>query len=104
MDERIEYLVLRCEAIADLAVRAEVLELLRLVLALHGAGLARLVAAAAGAPNLEALRAAWGRDEGLRGLAELHGLALPAEVAPGASAGGRADFVPLAALAGRARG
>ena len=100
MEERIEYLVGRCEAIADLAVRAEVVELLRLVLALHGTGLARLLAVAAGAPSIEAAQAAWGRDEGLRLLLELHGLELP----PSAPARGVGDFVPLAALAGPARG
>jgi len=98
MDERIEYLMSRCEAIAEAAVRAEVLELLGLVLELHRAGLAGMMAAAAGAGDLEGLRAAWGRDERVRGLAELHGLELPA------AAAGRGGFVPLAALAGsRAR-
>jgi len=78
-DARIEALVARCEQIPDPDLRADVLELLQLILGLHRQGLARMAATAP---------AAWPRQPSIRALFELHTLELPAP----------ADFVPVASL------
>ena len=97
--ERIELLVERCEAISDAGLRDQVIELLRLVLELNGSGIRRMLDAAAGAPHLEALLAAWGRDAEVAGLLQLHGLELPhPQPAQAAPAAGPAGFVPLETL------
>lgn len=93
---RIEELVERLEAIADDGLRAEMQELMRLMLDWHGAALARLMAAAAEAPHLEAALAAWARDGEVTALCELHGVTLPAP-APVRSA----TFVPIEQLTAR---
>ncbi|HXE30604.1 MAG TPA: hypothetical protein VN515_02255 [Terriglobales bacterium] len=104
-EERIPYLVSRCEAIADPELRADMLELFGRVMALHERGLRRLLAAAAGAPHLEAARAAWERAPEVAALLELHGLdradAVELWTSPPPSGGG--SFVRLETLAtGRA--
>jgi len=90
---RIEYLAARCEAIGDAQLRADVLELMGLILELHGSGLRRMLAAVDAAPHLEAALAAWGRDAEVAGLCELHGVAIPRRRAPSAP-----GFVPLEEL------
>lgn len=94
--ERIEALVARCEAIPDATLRAEVLELMGLILELHGSGIKSLMAAAGEAPHLEAALAAWARDAGIGALCELHGVEIPRRRAPAASK--TANFVPLEEL------
>lgn len=93
--DRIEPLVARCEAIPDPALRADVLELVRLVLEFHGDALATMLQAAAEAPHLEALLAAWRRSPAISAVLQLHDLAFPKPPPPSLPQG---DFVPLATL------
>ncbi|MGH9417091.1 MAG: hypothetical protein ACRD01_10735 [Terriglobales bacterium] len=85
-DQRAAELIERCQEIGDSELRADVVELLQLVLELHRQGLARM---------LRLPPEAWRQDEQIGALAELHGLSLPgvASIAAG-------DFVPLHALKG----
>ncbi|TAN23853.1 MAG: hypothetical protein EPN33_03285 [Acidobacteria bacterium] len=93
--ERIESLVARCEAIPDPALRSDVLELLRMVLEFHAEALAAMLQAAAEAPHIEALLAAWRREASVAALLELHSLPFPQPTRPPVPQG---DFVPLATL------
>ncbi|MGH9466748.1 MAG: hypothetical protein ACRD1Y_05280 [Terriglobales bacterium] len=93
-----EALAARCEAIADRELRTDVLELLRLVLELHGGALEKMLRTAGEAPHPAALVAAWKREQDIAALVELHELEWPAVAAPAPPAGG--NFVPLVALAG----
>ncbi|MGH9487403.1 MAG: hypothetical protein ACRD04_07405 [Terriglobales bacterium] len=95
--ERITALVARCETIPDPHLRADVLELLRRLLDLHREGLEPLLRAAAEAPHLEALRAAWRRDQAVAALLDLHALEIPNP--PSQPPPGGSNFVPLTALA-----
>lgn len=99
--ERIETLTARCEAIADPDVRADVLELLRLVLDLHTAGLRIMLESALEAPHLEAAIAAWKRAPEVDLLIELHSLQQPLELAAARQRlRPMPDFVPAEALSG----
>ncbi|MGH9484734.1 MAG: hypothetical protein ACRD1F_06735 [Terriglobales bacterium] len=98
--ERIEPLVARCEAIPDPSLRADVLDLLRLILEFHAEALAQMLSAAAAAPHIAALLAAWQRDPQIAALLEVHALALPQPSSPPPHSPG--DFVPLASLHSRA--
>ncbi|MGN6592772.1 MAG: hypothetical protein ACTHJX_07730 [Terriglobales bacterium] len=92
--ERLEALIARCEAIPDAGLRGDMIELLQRILALHARGLRQMLQAAADAPRLEALWAAWERDGEVRGLLELH------ELRPERPAAAAGNFVPVTVLTG----